>query len=53
LSVTGAAGFIGANNVKALDQRGHRDILAMDPLNKDRVSSTQQFGRPDPSLFDV
>ena len=30
--VTGAAGFIGANNVKALNDRGERDILAVDHL---------------------
>lgn len=30
--VTGAAGFIGANNVKALNERGERDILAVDHL---------------------
>ena len=30
--VTGAAGFIGANNVKALNQRGERDIVAVDHL---------------------
>ena len=32
--VTGAAGFIGANNVKALNQRGVRDILAVDDLTR-------------------
>jgi ADP-L-glycero-D-manno-heptose 6-epimerase len=30
--VTGAAGFIGANNVKALNTRGEREILAVDNL---------------------
>ena len=30
--VTGAAGFIGSNNVKALNQRGERDIVAVDHL---------------------
>jgi ADP-L-glycero-D-manno-heptose 6-epimerase len=30
--VTGAAGFIGANNVKALNDRGDTDILAVDNL---------------------
>jgi ADP-L-glycero-D-manno-heptose 6-epimerase len=30
--VTGAAGFIGANNVKALNERGERDIVAVDHL---------------------
>jgi len=30
--VTGAAGFIGANNVKALNGRGERDIVAVDHL---------------------
>ena len=41
--VTGAAGFIGANNVKALNERGERDILAVDNLSsadKFRISST-------------
>lgn len=32
--VTGAAGFIGANNVKALNERGERDILAVDHLTQ-------------------
>ena len=30
--VTGAAGFIGANNVKALNELGERDIVAVDHL---------------------
>jgi ADP-L-glycero-D-manno-heptose 6-epimerase len=30
--VTGAAGFIGANSVKALNERGERDIVAVDHL---------------------
>ncbi|HEY3460297.1 MAG TPA: NAD-dependent epimerase/dehydratase family protein, partial [Casimicrobiaceae bacterium] len=30
--VTGAAGFIGANLVKALNARGARDIIAVDNL---------------------
>ena len=32
--VTGAAGFIGANNVKALNDRGARDIIAVDNLTR-------------------
>ena len=32
--VTGAAGFIGANLVKALNRRGERDILAVDNLSR-------------------
>jgi ADP-L-glycero-D-manno-heptose 6-epimerase len=32
--VTGAAGFIGANNVKALNERGETDILAVDNLKR-------------------
>ncbi len=32
--VTGAAGFIGSNLVKALNQRGESDILAIDNLTK-------------------
>lgn len=32
--VTGAAGFIGSNLVKALNQRGERDIIAVDNLKK-------------------
>ena len=31
--VTGAAGFIGSNIVKALNQRGHSDVLAVDDLS--------------------
>ena len=32
--VTGAAGFIGANLVKALNERGVTDIIAVDNLTK-------------------
>ncbi len=32
--VTGAAGFIGANLVRALNERGERDIIAVDNLEK-------------------
>ena len=32
--VTGAAGFIGANNVLALNKRGITDIIAVDNLDK-------------------
>ncbi len=32
--VTGAAGFIGANIVKALNERGIRDVIAVDNLKK-------------------
>ena len=32
--VTGAAGFIGANIVKALNERGERDIIAVDNLSR-------------------
>jgi ADP-L-glycero-D-manno-heptose 6-epimerase len=32
--VTGAAGFIGSNLVKALNDKGHTDILAVDNLSK-------------------
>ena len=32
--VTGAAGFIGANLVKALNERGERDIVAVDNLSR-------------------
>ena len=32
--VTGACGFIGANLVKALNERGVTDILAVDNLEK-------------------
>lgn len=34
--VTGAAGFIGSNLVKALNQRGHSDVLAVDDLTDGR-----------------
>src|SRR6186713_2895171 len=34
LIVTGAAGFIGANVVKALNLRGERDIVAVDNLSR-------------------
>ena len=32
--VTGAAGFIGANNVLALNKRGITDVIAVDNLSK-------------------
>lgn len=32
--VTGGAGFIGSNIVKALNERGHKDILVVDNLKK-------------------
>jgi len=32
--VTGAAGFIGSNLVKALNQRGERDVIAVDNLSR-------------------
>ncbi|HXF46391.1 MAG TPA: ADP-glyceromanno-heptose 6-epimerase [Burkholderiaceae bacterium] len=32
--VTGAAGFVGANNVKALNERGETDIVAIDNLTR-------------------
>ena len=32
--VTGAAGFIGSNNVKALNERGMTDVVAVDNLTK-------------------
>ena len=31
--VTGAAGFVGANNVKSLNERGYTDIVAVDDLS--------------------
>ncbi len=34
LIVTGAAGFIGSNLVRALNQRGERDIIAVDNLQR-------------------
>ena len=34
LIVTGAAGFIGANLVKALNERGETDIIAVDNLTR-------------------
>jgi ADP-L-glycero-D-manno-heptose 6-epimerase len=37
--VTGAAGFIGANLVKALNERGERDIVAVDHLQR-----SEKFG---------
>lgn len=34
--VTGAAGFIGANLIKALNERGERDIIAVDDLQESK-----------------
>src|SRR5476649_1407617 len=40
LMVTGAAGFIGSNLVKALNARGERDIIAVDNLARaDKVAN--------------
>jgi len=40
LIVTGAAGFIGSNLVKALNARGERDIIAVDNLSRaDKVAN--------------
>ena len=40
LVVTGAAGFIGSNLVKALNERGERDIIAVDNLaNAEKVKN--------------
>ena len=38
--VTGAAGFIGSNIVKALNQRGITDIVAVDNLTRGENSKT-------------
>jgi ADP-L-glycero-D-manno-heptose 6-epimerase len=35
--VTGGAGFIGCNIVKALNERGHRNILVVDSVGSDRT----------------
>ena len=32
--VTGAAGFIGSNLIRGLNQRGERDIIAVDNLTR-------------------
>ncbi len=32
--VTGGAGFIGSNIIRALNERGHEDILVVDNLDK-------------------
>jgi ADP-L-glycero-D-manno-heptose 6-epimerase len=38
--VTGAAGFIGSNLVKALNQRGEKDVIAVDNLSRaDKVAN--------------
>ena len=37
--VTGAAGFIGSNLVKALNERGVTDIIAVDDMRRRRRSS--------------
>ena len=36
--VTGAAGFIGSNLVKALNARGETNILAVDNLSRREIS---------------
>ena len=48
--VTGAAGFIGANLVKALNARGKTNIIAVDNLSRagplDKRENTRPIGRP-------
>ncbi|MFW6345822.1 MAG: ADP-glyceromanno-heptose 6-epimerase [Halomonas sp.] len=46
--VTGGAGFIGSNLVKALNQRGHRDVMVVDDL----VDGTKFVNLADCSLGD-
>ncbi|MDP6957238.1 MAG: ADP-glyceromanno-heptose 6-epimerase, partial [Planctomycetota bacterium] len=46
--VTGAAGFIGSNIVKALNQRGRTDILAVDDL----TDGTKMFNLVDCDILD-
>ena len=42
--VTGAAGFIGSNLVKALNDRGERDIVAVDNLTRaDKVANLRDL----------
>lgn len=44
--VTGAAGFIGANNVLALNRRGITDVIAVDNLSRAenlRIWSSAKF----------
>jgi ADP-L-glycero-D-manno-heptose 6-epimerase len=44
LIVTGAAGFIGSNLVRALNARGERDIIAVDNLSRgDKVSNLRDL----------
>jgi ADP-L-glycero-D-manno-heptose 6-epimerase len=44
LIVTGAAGFIGSNLVKALNERGERDIIAVDNLQRaDKVANLRDL----------
>jgi ADP-L-glycero-D-manno-heptose 6-epimerase len=44
LIVTGAAGFIGSNLVKALNARGERDIIAVDNLQRaDKVANLRDL----------
>ena len=44
LIVTGAAGFIGSNLVRALNQRGERDIIAVDNLARaDKVANLRDL----------
>ena len=47
--VTGAAGFIGSNLVKALNARGVTDILAVDNLIRNAMDATPAGGRIDVS----
>jgi ADP-L-glycero-D-manno-heptose 6-epimerase len=44
LIVTGAAGFIGSNLVRALNRRGERDIIAVDNLSRaDKVANLRDL----------
>ena len=41
--VTGGAGFIGSNIVKALNERGRNDILIVDDLTDGRKFAISKF----------
>jgi ADP-L-glycero-D-manno-heptose 6-epimerase len=44
LIVTGAAGFIGSNLVRALNERGEREIIAVDNLSRsDKVANLRDL----------
>ena len=51
--VTGAAGFIGCNNVLALNERGITDVIAVDNLERGEKYQNVAVPPRSPKLFSI